>query len=97
LAAASLAGAAAVAAAGVLGFVGRVVPHLARLAAGPDHRRLLPLSALGGALLLLAADTAVRVVIPSPGEIPVGVLTALLAGPVFLVIFRRHRRELARD
>ena len=97
LAAASLAAAAAVSVAGVIGFVGLVVPHLARLAAGPDHRRLLPLSALGGALLLLDADTAVRVVIPSPGEIPVGVLTALLAGPVFLVIFRRRRRELAHD
>ena len=97
LAAASLAAAAAVSVAGIIGFVGLVVPHLVRLAAGPDHRGLLPLSALGGALLLLAADTAVRVVIPSPGEIPVGVLTALLAGPVFLIIFRRHRRELARD
>ena len=95
LAAASLAAAAAVSVAGIIGFVGLVVPHLVRLASGPDHRSLLPLSALGGALLLLAADTAVRVVIPSPGEIPVGVLTALLAGPVFLVIFRRHRRELA--
>jgi iron complex transport system permease protein len=97
LAAAALAASAAVAVAGIIGFVGLVVPHLVRLAAGPDHRALLPLSALGGALLLLAADTAVRVVIPSPGEIPVGVLTALLAGPVFLVIFRRHRRVLDRD
>ncbi len=97
LAAASLAAAAAVSVAGIIGFVGLVVPHLVRLAAGPDHRSLLPLSALGGALLLLAADTAVRVVIPSPGEIPVGVLTALLAGPVFLIIFRRRRRELSND
>jgi iron complex transport system permease protein len=97
LAAASLAAASAVSVAGIIGFVGLVVPHLVRLASGPDHRSLLPRSALGGALLLLAADTAVRVVIPSPGEIPVGVLTALLAGPVFLVIFRRHRHGLARD
>ena len=97
LAAASLAAASAVAVAGVIGFVGLAVPHLIRLAAGPDHRALLPLSALGGALLLLAADTAVRVVIPSPGEIPVGVLTALLAGPVFLIIFRRRRNTLVHD
>lgn len=95
LAAASLAAAAAVSVAGIIGFVGLVVPHLVRLAAGPDHRSLLPLSALGGALLLLAADTVVRVVMP--GEIPVGVLTALLAGPVFLIIFRRRRRELSND
>lgn len=87
LAAASLAAAAAVAVAGVIGFVGIVVPHLARLGTGPDHRSLLPLSAIGGALLLVCADTMVRVALP--GEIPVGVLTALLAGPVFLVIFRK--------
>jgi iron complex transport system permease protein len=95
LAAASLAAAAAVSVAGVIGFVGLIVPHLVRLLTGPDHRSLLPLSALGGALLLLAADTAVRVILP--GEIPVGVLTALLAGPVFLVIFRRRMRSPAYD
>lgn len=59
-----------------------------RLLTGPDHRSLLPLSALGGALLLLSADTVVRVALP--GEIPVGILTALLAGPAFLVIFRKR-------
>ncbi len=88
LAAASLAASSAVSVAGVIGFVGLIVPHLIRLITGPDHRSLLPLSALAGALLLLLADTAVRVWLP--GEIPVGVLTALLAGPVFLVIFRRR-------
>ena len=95
LAAASLAAAASVSVAGVIGFVGLIVPHLIRLVTGPDHRSLLPLSALGGALLLLAADTVVRVILP--GEIPVGVLTALLAGPVFLVIFRRRMGRLAYD
>lgn len=95
LAAASLAAASAVSVAGVIGFVGLIVPHLVRLVCGPDHRALLPLSALGGALLLLAADTAVRVWLP--GEIPVGVLTALLAGPVFLVIFRRRMGRLGHD
>jgi iron complex transport system permease protein len=92
LAAASLAASASVAVAGIIGFVGLIVPHLCRLLTGPDHRSLLPLSALGGALLLLAADTAVRAFLP--GEIPVGVLTALLAGPAFLVIFRRKMKEL---
>jgi len=95
LAAASLAASAAVSVAGVIGFVGLIVPHLIRLITGPDHRRLLPLSALGGGVLLLAADTCVRVVLP--GEIPVGVLTALLAGPVFLVIFRKRMGRLAYD
>jgi len=95
LAAASLAASAAVSVAGVIGFVGLIVPHLVRLATGPDHRSLLPLSALGGALLLLCADTTVRAFLP--GEIPVGVLTALLAGPVFLVIFRKRMGRLAYD
>jgi iron complex transport system permease protein len=88
LAAASLAAAAAVAVAGIIGFVGLIVPHLVRLASGPDHRSLIPLATLGGGLLLLLADSLVRVVLP--GEIPVGVVTALLAGPAFLVLFRRR-------
>ena len=95
LAAASLAAAAAVSVAGVIGFVGLIVPHLVRLVVGPDHRSLLPLSALGGSVLLLAADSTVRVLLP--GEIPVGVLTALLAGPIFLVIFRKRMGRLAYD
>jgi iron complex transport system permease protein len=92
LAAASIAASASVAVAGIIGFVGLIVPHLVRLLTGPDHRSLLPLSTLGGALLLAAADTVVRVFLP--GEIPVGVLTALLAGPAFLVIFRRKMKDL---
>ncbi|MDR1313943.1 MAG: iron ABC transporter permease [Deltaproteobacteria bacterium] len=92
LVAASFAASASVAVAGIIGFVGLIVPHLARLLTGPDHRSLLPLSTLGGALLLAAADTAVRAFLP--GEIPVGVLTALLAGPAFLVIFRRKMKDL---
>ncbi len=92
LLAASLAAAAAVSVAGIIGFVGLIVPHVMRLLAGPDHRSLLPLSALGGAVLLLGADTLIRTVLP--GEIPVGVLTALLAGPAFLAIFRRRMGRL---
>ncbi|GAB6036927.1 iron ABC transporter permease [Fundidesulfovibrio butyratiphilus] len=79
--------AACVAVSGIIGFVGLVVPHMVRLAAGPAHRRLLPLSALAGAVLLLAADTAVRTVLPH--EVPVGVLTALLGGPYFCLLFVR--------
>jgi iron complex transport system permease protein len=92
LVAASLAASAAVAVSGIIGFVGLIVPHLIRLVIGPDHRALLPVSALAGAVLLGAADWTVRVLLP--GEIPVGVLTALLAGPVFLAIFRRKMRDL---
>jgi iron complex transport system permease protein len=92
LTAASLAASASVAVAGIIGFVGLIVPHLIRLLTGPDHRFLLPLSALGGAFLLTLADTAARVILP--GEIPVGVLTALFAGPCFLVIFRRKMKDL---
>jgi iron complex transport system permease protein len=92
LVAASVAASASVAVAGIIGFVGLIVPHLVRLLTGPDHRSLLPLSTLGGAFLLASADTVVRVFLP--GEIPVGVLTALLAGPAFLVIFRRKMKDL---
>lgn len=95
LAAASLAAAAAVSVAGIIGFVGLIVPHLIRILTGPDHRTLLPLSALGGALLLSLADSVVRIVLP--GEIPVGVLTALLAGPAFLIIFRRRMKRHLND
>lgn len=95
LVAASLAAAAAVSVAGIIGFVGLIVPHLVRLATGPDHRSLIPLSTLGGAFLLLSADSIVRVVLP--GDIPVGVLTALLAGPAFLIIFRKRMGRLAYD
>jgi iron complex transport system permease protein len=92
LCAASLAASASVAVAGIIGFVGLIVPHLIRLLTGPDHRSLIPLSTIGGAVLLCAADTVVRAWLP--GEIPVGVLTALLAGPAFLVIFRKKMKDL---
>ncbi|HVT34600.1 MAG TPA: iron ABC transporter permease, partial [Nevskiaceae bacterium] len=65
---------------GIIGFVGLLVPHLVRRWAGPDHRLLLPVSALGGALLLLLADTAARVLL-APAELPIGIFTALLGGP----------------
>ena len=83
---------ASVAVSGLIGFVGLIVPHLVRLAFGADHRLLVPASALGGAAFLVAADTLARVVL-APTELPVGALTALVGGPLFLVLLRR---ELAR-
>jgi len=82
---------AAVAVAGIIGFVGLVVPHLVRLIAGPDHRLLLPASALGGALLLLLADLAARTLV-TPAELPLGVVTALLGGPFFMWLLYRAKR-----
>jgi len=83
----SLATAVVVSMSGVIGFVGLVVPHLVRIVSGPAHFRLLPLSILGGALLLLLADTAAR----SLGELPVGVITALIGGPIFCFLLWRER------
>ena len=79
---------AAVSLTGVIGFIGLIVPHLLRLAFGGDHRRLVPATALGGALLLLVADTLART-LAAPAEIPVGILTALVGAPVFLWLLRR--------
>ncbi|MEU0022913.1 iron ABC transporter permease [Streptomyces rochei] len=84
--------AAAVSVAGVIGFVGLVVPHLLRMAAGPGHRFLIPGSTLLGALVLLAADLAARTV-AEPAELPLGVLTALLGSPFFFWLLRRTRRR----
>lgn len=90
--AASLATAAAVAFAGIIGFVGLIVPHLMRMLYGTDYRRLLPLSILGGASLLLIADVLARVVI-APQELPVGVITALAGAPFFLWVLRRAKNQ----
>ncbi|WP_405737714.1 iron ABC transporter permease [Streptomyces sp. NBC_00028] len=84
--------AAAVSVAGIIGFVGLVVPHLLRMAAGPGHRFLVPGSALLGALVLLGADLAARTV-AAPAELPLGVLTALLGSPFFFWLLRRTRRR----
>ncbi|MEF2229746.1 MAG: iron ABC transporter permease [Pseudodesulfovibrio sp.] len=86
---ASLVSAVCVSVSGIIGFVGLIVPHLMRLAVGPDNRALLPASGLAGALLLLCADTATRTALPH--EVPIGVLTALIGGPVFCWIFTRTR------
>ncbi|WP_420076224.1 FecCD family ABC transporter permease [Streptomyces sp. JL3001] len=84
--------AAAVSVSGVIGFIGLVVPHLLRMAAGPGHRFLVPGSALGGAVVLLGADLAARTV-AAPAELPLGVLTALLGSPFFFWLLRRTRRR----
>ncbi len=84
---ASLATAAAVAVSGLIGFVGLVAPHVVRLAVGPNARVVLPLAALFGAILMTGADLAARLV----GEIPVGVVTAVIGAPFFLALLRRTR------
>ncbi len=81
---------AAVAVAGGIGFIGIVVPHLLRLATGPDHRYLLPNAALLGASLLVGADMVARVIV-SPAELPIGIVTATIGAPVFLWILLKRR------
>ncbi|WP_030389983.1 FecCD family ABC transporter permease [Streptomyces sp. NRRL S-241] len=84
--------AAAVAVAGVITFIGLLVPHLLRMANGPSHRFLVPGSALAGALVLVAGDLAART-LAQPAELPLGVLTALLGSPFFFWLLRRTRRK----
>jgi iron complex transport system permease protein len=93
LAASTLITAAAVCFVGTIGFVGIIIPHAVRLIWGPDHRSLLPLSALGGAILLILADTASRTLMP-PTEIPVGVITAFIGAPFFLLLLRRKKKAI---
>lgn len=81
---------AAVAAAGLIGFIGLVVPHLVRLLAGPDHRVVLPASLLAGGVLMLFADLVARLVL-APAELPIGIVTALIGAPFFLVLLIRGR------
>ena len=82
-----------VALAGMVGFVGLVIPHVVRLLIGPDHRWLVPCSALAGAILLVVADSLARVVV-LPAELPTGILTALLGAPFFLALLLQQRREV---
>ena len=89
--AATLGTAAAVSVSGLIGFVGIIVPHTIRLLAGPSYRRILPLSVLFGAAFLIFADLIARTVI-SPGEVPLGVVTAFLGAPFFLVVLRQSRK-----
>ena len=85
---------AAVAVSGTIAFIGLVVPHILRLIVGPDHRVLLPASALGGALFLLVADTIARLAV-RPAELQVGVVTAIVGAPIFVLLLLRNSRQLA--
>ena len=93
LGAATLITAAAVSFCGIIGFVGIIVPHAVRLIWGPDHRFLLPLAMLTGAIFLILADTAARTLL-APTEIPVGVITAFLGAPFFLYLLRQRKRAI---
>jgi iron complex transport system permease protein len=92
LLAASLATAAAVSFAGIIGFLGLIIPHLIRMWSGADYRRLVPLSLLAGAGALLVADLVARSVL-APQELPVGVVTALVGAPFFLWVLRRTKNQ----
>jgi iron complex transport system permease protein len=90
----SLLTSAAVSISGLIGFVGLIVPHAVRLSLGPDHRLLIPVSALAGAIFLVVADLVARTIM-APVQIPVGVITAIVGGPFFLFILRWNKREYA--
>jgi iron complex transport system permease protein len=92
LVAASLVTATAVSFSGIIGFVGLIVPHLMRMWVGGDYRRLLPLSLISGASVLLLADVISRVVL-APQEIPVGIVTAIAGAPFFLWVLRRSKNQ----
>ena len=83
---------AAVSVSGLIGFVGLIVPHALRLVLGPDHRLLVPASALAGAAFLIVCDAAARSILPGR-ELPVGAITALAGGPLFLALMRRQQRR----
>jgi iron complex transport system permease protein len=94
LALGSMLTAAAVSISGLIGFVGLVVPHAVRLSLGPDHRVLLPASALAGGAFVVMADLLARTLL-APAEIPVGVITAIIGAPFFIYLLRRTKREYA--
>jgi iron complex transport system permease protein len=89
----SVAAASAVSVSGIIGFVGLIIPHIIRIISGPDHKKLLPLSFVGGGAFLLIADTLARVLLNSQ-EIPVGVITALVGVPFFLYLLRKGRKTI---
>jgi iron complex transport system permease protein len=77
---------------GLVGFVGLVVPHSVRLIFGPDHRLTLPASALAGASFVVICDTIARTII-APAQLPVGIITAIVGGPVFLLLLARYSKK----
>lgn len=89
----ALAVGAAVSLAGIVGFIGLLVPHLVRLASGPDHRFLVPAAALLGAIIMLLADLLARTIV-TPAELPIGIITALIGGPFFLWLLGKRRAQI---
>jgi len=81
---------------GLIGFVGLILPHLARMVFGSDHRLLIPVASLGGAIFLIAADTVARTII-SPSELPVGVITAFLGAPFFIFLLKTRGSQWSRS
>lgn len=84
----------AVSLSGLIGFVGLIIPHGVRLVFGPDHRQLLPVSAIIGSAFLVVADTIARIIV-APAQLPVGVITAIAGGPFFLVLLARYNRKIS--
>lgn len=93
LAAASLLTASVVSVSGSIGFIGLVVPHIARMIIGPDHRKLIPLAAIFGGAFLMIADTFARTIM-APMELPVGIITALAGGPFFIYLLRNKSKNI---
>jgi len=83
----------AVSLSGLIGFAGLIIPHTVRMIFGPDHRRLLPVSAIIGSAFLVAADTVARIIV-APAQLPVGVITAIAGGPFFLVLLAKYSRKV---
>ena len=92
LASATLITAAAVSISGIIGFIGLIIPHIARILVGPDHRILIPSSALAGAIVLILCDTIARTII-RPAELPVGIITSLLGAPFFIYLIRKKKHS----
>ncbi|NCB02268.1 MAG: iron ABC transporter permease, partial [Spirochaetia bacterium] len=76
---------------GIIGFVGLMVPHIMRLVVGPKHRNLLPVSIIGGGVMVVVSDLIARIAI-SPSELPVGVITSLAGAPLFIILLINHKR-----
>ena len=94
LTSATLITAVAVSISGIIGFIGLIIPHIVRILVGPDHRILIPSSALAGAIVLILCDTIARTII-RPAELPVGVFTSLLGCPFFIYLLRKRKRSVS--
>jgi iron complex transport system permease protein len=94
IASATLITAASVSISGIIGFIGLIIPHMARILVGPDHRILIPSSALSGAIVLILCDTIGRMIV-RPAELPVGIITSLLGVPFFIYLIRKKKRPIS--